>query len=164
MKAHFLGIDNGGTLTKAVLFDSKGNTIAEASRKVPMIMPQPGFTERDMNALWRANCEVIRDITSGAGIAAEEIHGVACTGHGKGLYLWGRDDTPAYNGIVSTDTRAWMYPERWEKDGTAEKVFEKTFQKIPFLGDIPHTRPSFLRLHAGTGSPGHWRHAHPRLT
>jgi L-xylulokinase len=130
MKAYFLGIDNGGTLTKAVLFDSRGDTIAEASRKVPMIMPQPGFTERDMNALWQANCGVIREIIAGSGVPPAEIQGVACTGHGKGLYLWGRDDTPAYNGIVSTDTRAWMYPERWEKDGTAERVFEKTFQKI----------------------------------
>ena len=130
MKTYFLGIDNGGTVTKAVLFDSKGNTIAGASRKVPMIMPQPGFTERDMNALWQANCEVIREITAGSGIPAGEIHGVACTGHGKGLYLWGWDDTPAYNGIVSTDTRAWMYPERWEKNGTAEMVVQKTFQKI----------------------------------
>ena len=130
MQTYFLGIDNGGTLTKAVLFDSHGATIAEASRKVPMIMREPGFTERDMNALWQANCEVIREIATGSGIPAEEIQGVACTGHGKGLYLWGRDDTPAYNGIVSTDTRAWMYPERWEKDGTAERIFKKTFQKI----------------------------------
>jgi L-xylulokinase len=95
-----------------------------------MIMPQPGFTERDMNALWQANCEVIREITAGSGVPPARIQGVACTGHGKGLYLWGRNDTPAYNGIVSTDTRAWMYPERWEKDGTAERIFEKTFQKI----------------------------------
>ena len=130
MKAYFLGIDNGGTLTKAVLFDSLGNTIAEASRKIPMIMPHAGQTERDMDALWQANCAVIREITSGSGVPAAEIQGVACTGHGKGLYLWGRDGKPAYNGIVSTDSRAWMYPERWEKDGTAEKVFQKTFQKI----------------------------------
>ena len=130
MKPYFLGIDNGGTLTKAVLFDSQGGTVAEASRKVPMVLPQPGFTERDMDALWLANCEAIREITDRSGAAASDIHGVACTGHGKGLYLWGRDDRPAYNGIVSTDSRAWMYPERWEKDGTAARVFEKTFQKI----------------------------------
>jgi L-xylulokinase len=130
MKPYFLGIDNGGTLTKAVLFDSQGGTVAEASRKVPMIIPQPGRTERDMNALWQANCEVIREITGGSGVAGQDIQGVACTGHGKGLYLWGRDDTPAYNGIVSTDSRAWMYPEQWEKDGTAARVFEKTFQRI----------------------------------
>jgi L-xylulokinase len=129
-EAYFLGIDNGGTLTKAVLFDSHGTEVAGASRKVPVIAPQPGFTERDMETLWHANCEVIREAVAGSGVRPEEIRGVACTGHGKGLYLWGRDGTPAYHGIVSTDTRAWEYPQRWERDGTAERVFEKTFQKI----------------------------------
>jgi L-xylulokinase len=129
-EAYFLGIDNGGTLTKAVLFDGQGTEIAGVSRKVPVIAPQPGFTERDMEALWHANCDVIRETIATSGIRAEHIQGVGCTGHGKGLYLWGRDGTPAYHGIVSTDTRAWEYPQRWEKDGTAERVFEKTFQKI----------------------------------
>ena len=128
--ACFLGIDNGGTLTKAVLFDSRGTEIAGASRKVPVIAPQPGFTERDMGLLWQANCDVIRETIARSGVSPDDIRGVACTGHGKGLYLWGRDGTPAYHGIVSTDSRAWEYPQRWERDGTAEKVFEKTFQKI----------------------------------
>ena len=64
------------------------------------------------------------------GGAAEKIRGIACSGHGKGLYLWGKDNKPAYNGIVSTDGRAWKYPEQWQKDGTAEKAFEKTYQRI----------------------------------
>jgi L-xylulokinase len=126
----FLGIDNGGTLTKAVLFDSRGTEIAGASRKVPVLAPQPGCTERDMDVLWQANCEVIRETIAASGLRPKEIRGVACTGHGKGLYLWGRDDAPAYNGIVSTDTRAWEYPERWEREGIAARVFLKTFQKI----------------------------------
>jgi L-xylulokinase len=129
-KAFFLGVDNGGTLTKAVLFDAAGAEIAGASRKVPLIAPQPGFTERDMGTLWGTSCEVIRETIAASGIRPEEVRGVACTGHGKGLYLWGRDGKPAYNGINSTDTRAWEYPARWEKDGTAEKVFAKTYQKI----------------------------------
>lgn len=128
--ACFLGIDNGGTLTKAVLFDSRGTEIAGASRKVPVIAPQPGFTERDMDLLWHANCDVIREAIAKSGVSPEDIRGVACTGHGKGLYLWGRDGTPAYHGIISTDTRAWEYARRWERDGTAERVFAKTFQKI----------------------------------
>ena len=83
-----------------------------------------------MGTLWGASCEVIKETIAASGIRPEEIRGVACTGHGKGLYLWGRDGKPAYNGINSTDTRAWEYPARWEKDGTAEKVFAKTYQKI----------------------------------
>ncbi len=130
MTAYFLGVDNGGTATKAVIFDDRGNDLAGASRKVPMILPEPGFTERDMEQLWRANCEAIREAIATAGIPASAIRGVALTGHGKGLYLWGKDGKPAYNGIVSTDSRAWAYPERWEKDGTAARVFERTFQRI----------------------------------
>lgn len=129
MTNYFLGIDNGGSVTKAVLFDAQGNEIASASAKVPMLRPRPGFTERDMEALWQANVEVIRQAVAGGGVDPAQIAGVACTGHGKGLYLWGQDGKPAYNGIVSTDARAWMYPDQWEKDGTAAKVFPKVMQK-----------------------------------
>jgi len=125
-----MGIDNGGTVCKAVIFDASGREVAGAASSLNMITPQAGFTERDMDELWSTNCKVIREAIGKAGIKAEEIKGVACSGHGKGLYLWGKDDKPCYNGIVSTDSRAWMYPEKWSKDGTADRVFEKTFQRI----------------------------------
>lgn len=127
---YYMGIDNGGTLCKAVIFDAKGSEVASASKKLKMITPKAGFTERDMDELWSVNCEVVKQAIINADIDAEQIKGVACTGHGKGLYLWGKDDKPCYNGIVSTDTRAWKYPEMWKEDGTADKVFEKTYQNI----------------------------------
>jgi L-xylulokinase len=130
MASYFMGIDNGGTVCKAVIFDAKGVEMASASASLRMITPQAGFTERDMEELWGENCKVIREAINKAGINAKDIKGVACTGHGKGLYLWGKDEKPCYNGIVSTDTRAWMYPEKWYKDGTADRVFDKTNQSI----------------------------------
>lgn len=42
-----------------------------------------------------------------------------------------REGKPPYNGIVSTDTRAWKQVEKWYSDGTNKKVYEKTFQEIP---------------------------------
>lgn len=130
MANYFMGIDNGGTLCKAVIFDTRGKEIASASGSLAMITPQAGFTERDMEELWKANCKVIREAVEKSGIKAEDIKGVACSGHGKGLYLWGKDGRPCCNGIVSTDGRAWMYPEKWYGDGTADRVFEKTYQRI----------------------------------
>jgi len=130
MSNYFMGIDNGGSMCKAVIFDEVGKEISSSSSRLKMITPQAGFTERDMDELWKVNCEVIRETIAQAGIDARKITGVACTGHGKGLYLWGKDDKPCYNGIVSTDSRAWMYPEKWNADGTADRVFNKTFQKI----------------------------------
>lgn len=130
MRQYLLGLDNGGTNIKAVIFDIEGNTIATVNKQVELLTLGEGRTERDMNVLWEVNCEVIKEVMSKADILADEVIGVSLSGHGKGLYLWGKDNQPAYNGIVSTDTRAYIYPERWESDGTADRVFEKTCQRI----------------------------------
>ena len=130
MANYYMGIDNGGTLCKAVLFDEDGAEIASASRKLRMIVPRAGHTERDMDELWTENAAAIRETIAKSGVDPKKIHGVACCGHGKGVYLWGKNDKPCRNGIVSTDGRAWEYPRRWYADGTADRVFEKTCQRI----------------------------------
>ena len=130
MKHYFLGIDNGGTLSKAAIFDEKGTQISSSSIAVSMITPQEGFTERDMNELFSSTALTIKKAIKEAQIDPSQIKAVACAGHGKGLYAWGKDNTPNGNGIISTDTRAFMYPDLWNKDGTSDKVFEKTYQKI----------------------------------
>ncbi len=127
---YFLGLDNGGTTTKAALFDVQGHEIGVSSMETKMIAEKPGFTERDMEEMWRANCAVIRNVLEKTGVAAEDIGGVAVCGHGKGLYLWGKDNKPARYGIISTDNRAYAYPVKWKQDGTEEKVFNLSCQHI----------------------------------
>jgi L-xylulokinase len=45
---YLMGIDNGGTYSKAAIFDENGTQISVASLPTTMIAPRPGFTERDM--------------------------------------------------------------------------------------------------------------------
>lgn len=130
MAKYVVGLDNGGTSTKAAIFDLEGNEIATAGRQTKTIMPKPGYTERDMEELWLANCECIREAIEKANIDASRILGVAVCGHGKGLYLWGQDGKPAYNGIISTDNRAWKYPKKWYENGVYESLKEQLCQKI----------------------------------
>lgn len=127
---YFLGLDNGGTTTKAALYDAKGGEIGVASRETRMIALKPGYIERDMEEMWDANCGVIRDVLARTGVPPEDVAGVAVCGHGKGLYLWGKDGKPARNGIISTDNRAYAYPVKWREDGTEARVFERSCQHI----------------------------------
>lgn len=127
---YLMGIDNGGTFSKAALFDENGVQISVSSMPTRLITPRPGYTERDMDELWEVNAQVCREAIKKAGIASGDIAGVSFSGHGKGLYLVDADGRPAYHGIVSTDTRAWAQVERWYREGTSEKVYEKTFQEI----------------------------------
>ena len=127
---YFMGLDNGGTTTKAALYDLNGKEIGVSSMETRMLAPKPGFTERDMEEMWQANCSVIRNVLEKTGVSAEDVAGLAICGHGKGLYLWGKDGKPARNGIISTDNRAYAYPLKWKEDGTEEKVFALSCQHI----------------------------------
>lgn len=127
---YLLGIDNGGTFSKAALFDENGCQIAYASVPTELITPKPGYMERDMEQLWQINTQAIRKVMEKSNINAQDVAGISFSGHGKGLYLWGKEEKPVMRGILSTDTRAWEYPEKWKKDGTADAVYEMTFQDI----------------------------------
>ena len=127
---YLLGIDNGGTFSKAALFDTDGNQISVSGVRTRMITPKPGYTERDLEELWEANATAIRQTIEKSGISPALIRGVSFSGHGKGLYLVGEDGRPAYNGIISTDMRAWKQIRDWYADGTNRKVWEKTYQEI----------------------------------
>ena len=52
---YLMGIDNGGTFSKAALFDETGKQISVASVPTVTITPKSGYTERDMDELWRVN-------------------------------------------------------------------------------------------------------------
>ena len=56
---YILGIDNGLTVSKAVIFDKTGQTVAIARTQVPRLVPQAYHVERDMHALWIATAIAI---------------------------------------------------------------------------------------------------------
>lgn len=147
---YVLGLDNGGTMTKAALFDETGREVATAARETPLDTPHRGWNERDMEALWQANAACIREVLADAGVSGDQVAGVGCTGHGKGLYLWGRNGAPVCAAIASTDRRAEELVARWEADGTIETARSKTLQPIiacqpvALLGWMKEHRPEVL--------------------
>ena len=142
---YLVGIDNGGTFSKAAIFDENGNQVAVASRPTVTITPKPGYTERDMDELWRVNAEAVKSAIEESKIDPKDIVGVSFSGHGKGLYMVGHDGKPSYNGILSTDARAWKEVEEWYQNGTNKLVYEKTFQQI--LACQPVSLLAWLKKH-----------------
>ena len=127
---YYLGLDNGGTGTKAALYAADGTEKAVCSVATAALTPAPGFVERDMEDMWRDNCAVIRGALEKAGVSPGDVAGVGLCGHGKGLYLWGRDGRPVRRGILSSDNRAWRYPLDWKRDGTEAAAFARSCQHI----------------------------------
>lgn len=82
-----IGIDSGGTATKAAVIDPQGRTLGTAARNVQVLEPHPAWSERDMEAMWRDTCAVVREALAAANLSGDAVDGIACTGHGNGLYL-----------------------------------------------------------------------------
>ena len=127
---YLLGIDNGGTVTKAGIYDPTGTEIAVSAVKTEMRFPMPGHAEKDVDALWAANVRVIGEVIRRAGIDASLIAAVAVTGYGNGMYLVDADGRPAWSGINSADSRAASFVEKWYADGTFERILPLTCQAI----------------------------------
>ena len=133
-----LGIDNGLTVTKAVIFDETGRVLAVARRRVPQVMPAPHHVERDMEVLWTQTAAAITEAVAACGRPASEIAAVAATAHGDGLYLLDADSRPLGAGILSLDSRAADVVAGWQADGTADRALART-------GQLPHaSAPSAL--------------------
>lgn len=129
-RKYLLGLDNGGTVTKAALYGTDGAEIAVAGFQVKPILEKVGFVERGMDALWQANAQAIRAVLEKSSVDPRDILGVAVTGHGCGAYFVDAHGNPAANGIISTDTRAKEYVERWNADGTYDALLPLTMQII----------------------------------
>lgn len=140
-----LGLDNGLTMAKAVVFDAKGRVLATARRRIVQAIPAPRHVERDMAALWQATAEAIREALDAAG--RPEIAAVAATAHGDGLYLLDRGGQPLGPGILSLDSRAGAIVAGWEADGTSAAA-------LALSGQMPHaSAPSALLAWIGEHEP-----------
>jgi L-xylulokinase len=146
----FLGVDNGGTLIKAGLFDRLGREIAVRARPAEVSSPSPGRFERSLESVWRANAEVISAVLRESGTDPARIACVAVTGHGNGLYLCDERGAGVYPGIASMDSRAREYAERWTADGTWERLLPRTAQSLwaaqpaPLLAWLRDNEPAVL--------------------
>jgi len=142
---YLLGIDNGGTMSKAALFDTSGGELACASRKVVHLEPRPGWSERDPDAMWEGTADAIREVIETSGVDPVDIACIACTGYGNGLFLVDENGNAVRNAIHSMDSRAASYSEAWIAAGVDERVLPMTAQCL--WAAQPNTLLAWMRDH-----------------
>ncbi len=128
MNKYFLTIDNGGTNTKAIIFDQNGNQIGSETFPTMRIEKRSGFHEIDLSELWTAISGAVKKVIKKSGLDASQIVGVSCVGHGKGLYALDHDKQVFMNGILSTDSRAVQLAEQFEKK--VAKIYPISYQHV----------------------------------
>lgn len=135
--SYYLGIDMGGTVIKAALFDDNGNEVKTCGKKLTILYPAPDMYERSSLEAKDVCYDVIATVLKESGIKGEDVKGIGVTGQANGLYMFDANGEPVYNGVMSSDMRAKEYIVRWLNDGTwKDKLLPKIHQQI-WAGNTP---------------------------
>lgn len=122
MRERLVGIDAGGTMTKAALFTLDGREVACERRPNKMIFASPGWTERDPEVMWQAACGAIRQLLETTGTAPQDVAGVAVSGYGAGAYFVDAEMRSVRPGVVSTDTRTLPLVQYHQDAGRKDRL------------------------------------------
>jgi L-xylulokinase len=126
----WLGLDCGGTFLKAGLYDQAGREHGSARRPLPVLSDRPGWAERDLEALWGAACDVLREVLERSGTAAGAVAGVGISAQGKGACLLDREGRPLGRGMLPSDQRALEQVRRWQGEGIPAALYPRTLQTL----------------------------------
>ena len=119
-----LGIDEGTSAVKAVLYDTELHQVAEARREKALQHPQPGWVEQDAEEVLTAVVDAVGELLAGAD---EEVVACGLDHQGESVLAWDAEDGRPLSPIVTwQDKRSQEALDRLEEQGRADEVRERS--------------------------------------
>jgi glycerol kinase len=122
-----LALDQGTTSTRAILFDPKGQALAEAGRPLQQFYPDDGWVEHDAEEIFQASVEVLREAVAKGGRGMDEVAAIGITNQRETVVIWDKaTGRPIHRAIVWQDRRTAGACERLRAAGREQRVTEIT--------------------------------------
>ncbi|MHB8949422.1 MAG: glycerol kinase GlpK [Rhodoferax sp.] len=104
---YLLSLDQGTSSSRSIVFNARGQVVAQAQQELTQIYPQPGWVEHDPMEIWRTQLATALEALGKAGINAREVRALGITNQRETTVLWHRKTgVPLHNAIVWQDRRA----------------------------------------------------------
>jgi gluconokinase len=101
-----LGIDLGTTACKAVAADAKARLLGIGTGTYPVHTPNPGWTEQNMDEVWRGMVEAVREALAAPGVNASRVRAICFSGALHSLLPIDAAGRPLANAMIWADTRS----------------------------------------------------------
>src|SRR5256885_15308275 len=119
-----LGIDEGTSAVKAVLFDTDLRPIKEARREKALSQPKPGWVEQDAEEVLATVADAVAELLSDD---PGEIVACGLDHQGESVLAWDADSGRPLSPIVTRHgQRSQEVLDRLETDGRADEVRERS--------------------------------------
>ena len=97
---YLMGVDEGTTGCKAVLFNEEGKQIAVTSSEYPSYYPNPGWVEQDIEEIKSAVYTCIRETIQKSGVNPEHIVGISHSNQGITMVLLDENEQPVFDHTI----------------------------------------------------------------
>ena len=132
---NLLGLDVGTTGCKAVVFDLDGALLASASREYPVDLPQPGWAEQDIEAVWKLALDSMGEAIAAVGVG--EVAAIGLSVHGEAVTPVDAAGRPLRPTILGMDTRTDAQNEWLRERFGGKALFQKTGMPIHTVNTLP---------------------------
>lgn len=128
---YILGLDQGTSSSRAMLFNRKGNSVASAQKEFTQYFPRPGLVEHNPVEIWASQVAVASEVIAKAGISPSAIAGIGIANQRETTVVWDKKSgKPVYNAIVWQDHRTAGLCERLKEEGYVDMIKKKTGLEI----------------------------------
>src|SRR5437764_2104035 len=119
-----LGIDEGTSAVKAILFDADLRPLGEARREKPLAHPRRGWVEQDPQLVLDAVVEAVAEVLDGA---PDAVAACGLDHQGESVLAWDAESGAPLTPIVTwQDKRSQEVLDRLKRDGLADEVRERS--------------------------------------
>ena len=122
---YVLALDQGTTISRAILFDEEGRPVSLAQREFRQIFPQPGWVEHDPKEIFQTQRETAREAVRG--VAMKDVMALGITNQRETTIIWDRQTgEPIHNAIVWQDRRTAPLCAELKEVGAESLIRERT--------------------------------------
>ena len=123
MNELILSIDQGTTSSRAIIFDSRGNSLKTAQQEFEQFFPHSGWVEHDPEEIWATTQAVCNRVLSEVGT----VSAIGITNQRETTVVWNRETGQAlHRAIVWQDTRASKLCAKLKQQGLEPSIKQKT--------------------------------------
>ncbi len=125
--SYILSLDQGTTSSRAILFDQRGQIVAQAQHEFEQRFPQAGWVEHDPFDILTSQLSAGVEVLARAGIRPRDVVALGITNQRETTIVWDRETgKPVYNAIVWQDRRTAPLCTRLREGGAEPMVRERT--------------------------------------
>ncbi|MBE5783585.1 MAG: xylulokinase [Clostridiales bacterium] len=133
---YFLGVDFGGSSSKATLLGEDGKVYAVSSCEYPTYYPENGWAEQDAEDSYRALVKNVREILHKSQVSPAAICALSLDAATHTAVLLDEKDQPARRAIYWTDTRSAPQAARL-KEELGSEIIRECYNSVSSLWTLP---------------------------